>query len=188
MTVATLLTDVRYQISDELKTGYTDPELLTYLNQVNKYVFATLMDNASDLAMKKTTLTLTDGEVALPSDFELEDAIKNTDDVALNAVSPSTTPNSTQYCLMNDTLYSDNDSITLFYYYMPDDYDLTDTLAIPRTFENLYSEMLKFLIFNTDEYDTSIEQALMSRFESIIVSLATKRGSTNIKAVMPFRV
>ena len=189
MTVATLFTDIRYQLSDELKTGYDDAELIGYLNQTNEFMYATLMNHESNLALKSALITLTDGVGALPSDFELDSAIKDTNDVPLHAVAPSITPTSTQYSLFDSNLYSDNDSVTLFYFYMPDTYTaITDTLLIPAYFRNLYRQMIKFLAFNTDEFDTTLEQQLMSRFESTILEISGKYGSTNPKATMPFKV
>jgi len=187
MTVATLFTYVRYQISDELKTSYTDTELLTYLNQTNNYVYTTLIIHESNLTIKKVDITLTDGEGSLPSDFQSDSAVK-LEGTPLNAVAPSTTPNASQYSIMADTIYSDNDSITLYYHFMPDDYAVEDTLTIPRYFENMYIQMVKFLVMNTDEYDTSVEQSLLVRFESLILTLVGKRGTSDIKAVMPFGV
>ena len=188
MTVATLFTTIRYQISDEQKINYNDNELLTYLNQTNNYVYTTLMNHESNLAMKKVELTLTDGVGTLPSDFQLDDAVKDADDTVLDAVSAIVTPNPSQYSIMNDSIYSDNTTVTLYYFYLPDDYTLEDTLTIPKYFHNMYIQMIKFLVMNTDEYETSVEQSLMMRFETLILDITGKRGSSNPKAVMPFKV
>ena len=125
----------------------------------------------------------------LPADFQTEEAVK-VDEVQLNAVSPSITPTSTQYKIMGDTIYSDNDSIELFYFIMPStDYTaITDTLDVKAYFRNLYRQMIIFMALNSDEYDTGMEQALMSRFEGIIMSIVGKRGNSNLEAVMPFMV
>ena len=188
MTVAELFTDIRYQMSDENNISYSNTELVGYLNQVNEFMYATLIDFESNLVIKEATVTLTSTEGDLPSDFHLDDAVK-ADEVFLNAVAPSITPNSTQYKILGEKIYSDNDSITLYYYYMPAGYTATtDTLTIPRYFQNLYRQMIKFLALNSDEYDTNIEQALMSRFESNILSITSKRGNTNPRQVMPFMV
>lgn len=188
MTVETLFTNIRFQISDEMKTGYKDNELLTYLNQTNDYVYSTLINHKSNLANKKATITMSDGEGSLPSDFQLEDAVKNADDVPLTSVASSITPNSLQYSMMRDIIYSDNDSLELFYFFMPVDYLISDTLTIPKYFENMYIQMIKFLVMNSDEYDTSVEQSLMVRFENTILDIAGKRGNTAPRAVMPFKV
>lgn len=189
MTVAELFTDIRYQLSDELKISYSDIELIGYLNQVNEFMYATLLEAESNLVVKEAVITLTSGVGTLPADFHLDDAVTDVDGNPLNAVASSKTPTSTQYKIMVESIYSDNGSIKLFYYYMPDAYTaITDTLLIPRYFQNLYRQMIKFLAMNTDEYETGIEQALMSRFESIITSITGKRGNTNPVAVMPFMV
>ena len=189
MTVAELFTDVRYQLSDELKTGYSNTELIGYLNQVNEFMFATLLDHESNLIIKEATVTLTDGVGSLPSDFQLDDTVNIDGGEPFTTVPVSSTPTSTQYKIMVDSIYSDNDSITLFYYYSPSVYTaITDTLDIPIYFQNLYRQMIKFLALNTDEFDTSVEQALMSRFETIIMSIVGKRGNSNPVAVMPFVV
>jgi len=139
--------------------------------------------------MKKEIITLTSSEASLPTDFTLDSAVTDSNETVLKAVSPTITPDATQYSIMSDTIYSDNDTLILFYFYMPD--RITDTLTeltIPRYFENLYIQMIKFLTFNTDEYDTGIEQALMNRFESNILDMTGKRGATATEAVMPFMV
>jgi hypothetical protein len=187
MTVATLFSEIRYQLSDEQKVSYPDPELITYLNQVNEFVYSTVIDRDSNLTLTKATVTLTDGVGALPSDFVVESVVMVDD--RLDSVSPSVTPTSTQYNIMGDSIYSDNDSITLFYHVMPDSYTATtDELTIPNYFQNLYRQMIKFLAFETDEYDTGMEQALMNRFEGDILKLLGKRGNSKIKAPMPFRM
>ena len=189
MLVSALFTDIRYQLSDELKISYSDTELIGYLNQVNEFMYETLLEAQSNLVVKEAILSLTNGVVALPSDFLLDDAVTDVDGNPLNSVAPSKTPISTEYKIMVDSIYSDNDSIKLYYYYMPDAYTaITDTLLIPAYFQNLYRQMIKFLVMNTDEYETGVEQALMSRFESIITSITGKRGNTNPVAVMPFMV
>lgn len=188
MTVSTLFTYVRYQISDEKNVSYTDDELLGYLNQTNSYVYSVLMNHEVDLAMKKTLLTLTDGEGSLPSDFEFESAVKDENDSYLDSIQPTATPNTSQYCILNQTLYSDNPTVTLFYFYMGNDYSLTDTLVTPKYFDNFFIQMVKFLVMNTDEYNMSVEQSLMVRFENQILDITAKRSNSLPVAPMPFKL
>lgn len=189
MTVDTLFNNARYQLNDENKVSYSDAQLLVYLNQINKYVYSTVIDHESNLTLTLLDITLTDGEVTLPLDFTIESAVKDENDRILNAVSPIQTPTSAEYKILGSTIYSDNDTITILYHSMPNDYTATtETLLIPKYFDNLYSEMLIFLTFNSDEYDTSVEQALVSRFESNVLNLVGKRGNTNPIAPMPFKV
>lgn len=189
MTVAELFTDVRYQLSDEQKSGYSDNELIGYLNQTNDYVFATLIDASSNLAIKEATITLVNGEASLPEDFQAEDSIITEDYNKLLSITPSEKVTQTTFKVLGNTIYSDNDTIIMYYFYMPTSYTaITDTLNIPKYFKNLYIQMVKFLTLNTDEYETSVEQALMMRFESNIMSIAGKRGNSNPQATMPFMV
>jgi len=190
MTVKDLFTEIRYQMSDELKTGYKDQELIVYLNQTQEYVYTLLIDHASNYALKRVELTLTNGSGDLPADFETESAVNTDDSVpSLESVAPNAAVTSISYKIINKTIYSDNDSLILYYYYLPDTYsELGEELTCPRTFQNLYRQMIIFLAMNSDEFDTSVEQALMTHYESKILSLIGKRGSSNARTPMPFMV
>jgi len=187
MTVQELFEGVRYQINDVDKVEYSDEELISYLNEAISFLNNLLIDNLSPLLIKTDELFLVQGSSSLPEDFYLEKAVLDNQGNLLRSVSVGAPLTKDSYYIAGREIFSGNSRITLYYYSVyPQISALTDTIQVHPVFLNLLKQMVIFLALNRNEFNLSIEQALMERFAQQALSLSNKIGAANIERQMPF--
>lgn len=110
---------MRFYLADSQKVKYSDDALLSALNLAVTLSFETFIGYASSLGRKQTTITLTDGEGDLPTDFH---SIVMVEDALGTEVLPDyakMTPASGYYKVVGEKIYSAADSLELEYHYIP---------------------------------------------------------------------
>ena len=189
MTVDELLSLVRYQINDVDKVEYTDNELIAYLNEALRFLSAELINVNSSILLKEADLSLTNGHTVLPSDFVKEEAVLDTSGKILKSVPAQATVDSTSYKIVGDTIYSENDAITLIYYApYPSVSASTDPVPGKDYMTNFLTEVVAFLALNRNEFNTSIEQALSERFGTQVLRIANSVGISNYERSIPWQL
>jgi len=186
MTVQELLEQVRYQINDTDKAEYTDAELINYINDGLRFISNELIRIGSSLLLKKADLALTDGFVALPSDFVKEQAVLDAQGNILKSLTPAEPLSRYGYKIIGNTFYSNSDNITL-YYFAP--YSEVSTIAseipVPDYMLGLLKEIVIFIALNRNEFSLSVEAELIKTFETQVLQLANI-GRQNLEIIMPF--
>ena len=187
-TVQDLLIGVRYRINDTDSVEYTDAELIDYVNEALQVVGNELCRLGAEAVRKRAALTLTDGSAALPSDFVREVEVKSGDAVLLPLPDPEEVDETT-YAIEGGRIYSGASELSLLYCAaLPLVSAPGDTLPLPDFFAPLLRQMVVFIALNRNEFDTSVEQALLTAFQGQILSLARLRGHGNFERPLPFRL
>lgn len=189
MLVRNLLDEVRRQIADVEKVEYTDAELIGYINDGLRFISNELIRLNSPLLIKFVNLTLSNGEATLPSDFVKEEAVLDAQGNNLVSVPPAKIADPKSYKIIGNKLYSGNKSVTLFYY-APFQLvsGLDDLIPVPVWMESLLKEIVVFLALNRNEFNVSVEQALIQAFGQQIWEIAKSIGGQNFERPMPFVV
>lgn len=192
MTVQELLINVRYQINDTDAIEYSDAELISYVNEALRWISNVLISLSCPLLLKKVELTLTDGQASLPDDFVKDRAVTaviNGIETVLESKPPELGYDKYSYTIVGSTLYSDNDSVNLLYYAPYSSVaSLTDELLIPDSITNLLQQIVVFLALNRNEFNTSVEQALMQNFYSQVALIASQLGNGQVEPNLPWTV
>ncbi len=188
MTVQDLINQIRYQINDTDKIEFTDGELLNYVNQAQDYISQVAINHRFKGLIKMSDLSLSDGKATLPEDFVREHKVKAGSRL-LNSVSVSEDVDVYSYKIIGNEIYSGNDQLTLYYFYMYPAYiAMTDILKIPMIFENLIREMVVYLALNRTNINASFEVQLSKLYESKIIRIISNYGNSNLERPMPFVV
>jgi len=189
VTVQEFLDQVRYQINDTDKVEYTDQELINYTNEALSWLGAELARYGAPQVLKFTTLVLTNGEADLPSDFLFESGVLGPDGSLLKSVPPVQPADQYSYKIIGNKIYSNNTSLDLFYFAsFPFVSALTDLIPVFDQAVNLLREIVIFLALNRNEFNTSIEQALMKEFGVQVLELVRQTGSQNFERSIPFMI
>jgi len=189
MTVEELLNYVRYQINDTDKVEYTDAELIGYVNDGLRFISNELIRLSSPILLKYTTLSLTDGVADLPSDFVREEGVLDSQGNPLESYPPIKPVDQYGYKIIGNKLYSNNESVDLFYYAPYSTVSaLTDTIPVPDYMVQLLKEIVIFLALNRNEFSLNVEQELLKVFANQIYEIAKMVGGTYYERELPFQV
>lgn len=188
MTVSDLIQQVRYAVNDTDSVEYTDGELLDYVNQAQDYISNVCINNAFKGLIKEADLTLTNNQVALPNDFVREYSVVNGIYI-LKSIPPDAEVDEYSYKIVGKTLYSKNDTVKLYYFYMYPSYSaVSDTVVIPDVFINLLRETVVYLALNRVNINANFEFQLSQLFESRLLQVINSYGNSNLERPMPFVV
>ena len=188
MTVSDLIQQIRYAINDQDKIEFSDAELLNYVNQAQDYISNIAINNGFKRLLKEANLTLTDGKVTLPSDFVREYSVTNGMFI-LKSVPPDAEVDEISYKIVGDLLFSKNENLKLYYFYMYPAYvSVNDELVISNIFLNLLREIAIYLAMNRVNINTNFEVQLAQFFESRLLQVINNYGNSNIERPMPFVV
>jgi hypothetical protein len=139
MTAQEILLQLRYQLGDTERVTFSDYQLLDALNSVLTLINNALSVQGSNLIEKQVTLTLTDGEIDLPSDFQSVVTVQNTSQTGLNVASKNELLTQYNYRIRGNTIYSLNEQLILVYKQSFDAVGEEDDLPLP----NYFSELIK---------------------------------------------
>ncbi|WP_297452595.1 hypothetical protein [Persephonella sp.] len=188
MLVKDLFQQIRYAINDQDKIEFSDAELLNYVNQAQDYISNIAINNGFKGLLKETDLTLTNSQATLPSDFVREYSVTNGMFI-LKSVPPDAEVDEFSYKIIGRDLYSKNENLKLYYFYMYPAYvSVNDELAIPNIFLNLLREIATYLALNRVNINTNFEVQLAQFFESRLLQVINNYGNSNIERPMPFVV
>ena len=188
MTVDELLQEVRYQIHDTDKVEYTDSELISYVNDALRFISNELIRCGSALLLKRTSLSLTDGQAGLPADFVKEQAVLDSQGYVLQSLAPSEPVSRYGYKIVGSTIYSDNSTLELYYFAsFPSVSALNEDVPVPDYMLSLVKQIVVFLALNRNEYSLSVEAELIKLFQGQVMMLANT-GGQNMERTLPFVV
>ena len=188
MRVSDLLQQIRYAINDTDKIEFSDAELLNYINQAQDYISNICINNAFKGLIKETDLTLIDGKTELPQDFVREYSVV-ANGYILKSLPADAEVDEYSYKIVGNSLYSQNDTVNLYYFYMYPAYvSVNDELVIPNVFVNLLREIAIYLALNRLEFNTAFETQLAQLFETRIIQVINSYGNSNVERPMPFIV
>ena len=188
MTVQDLINQIRYQINDADRVEYTEAELIGYINQAQDYISQVLINHRFKGLIKNVDLSLSNGKATLPEDFIREHKVKAGGRL-LKSVSVSEDVDIYSYKIIGNEIYSGNEQVTLYYFFMYPSYvAVSDTLKIPRVFENLLKEIVIYLALNRTNINASFEVQLSKMYENKIINIISNYGNSNFERPMPFVV
>jgi len=188
MTIQELINQIRYQVNDIDKIEYTDSELIEYINQAQDYVSQIAINHRFKGLINQSDLSLSDGKATLPTDFVKEYKVKAGGKL-LKSVSVSEDVDIYSYKIIGNEIYSGNEKIILYYFHLYPTYTAaTDTIQIPRIFENLLREMVVYLALNRTDINVSFEIQLSRLYESKVLNIISSYGNGNLERPMPFRI
>ena len=188
MRVGDLLQQIRYAINDTDKIEFSDAELINYINQAQDYISNVCINNAFKGLIKETDLTLIDGKTELPQDFVREYSVV-ANGYILKSLPADAEVDEYSYKIVGNSLYSQNDTVNLYYFYMYPAYvSVNDELVIPNVFVNLIREIVTYLALNRTNINTSFELQLSKLYEDRILRVINSYGNSNIERPMPFVV
>ena len=188
MTIQDLINQIRYQVNDTDKIEYTDSELIEYINQAQNYISKIAINHRFKGLINQSDLSLSDGKATLPADFVKEHKVKAGGKL-LKSVSVSEDVDIYSYKIIGNEIYSGNEKITLYYFHFYPTYTVvTDTIQIPRIFENLLREIVIYLALNRTDINASFEIQLAKLYESKVLNIISSYGNSNLERPMPFRI
>ena len=188
MRVSDLLHQIRYAINDNDKIEFSDAELLNYVNQAQDYISNVAINNAFKGLIKEVVLALTDGKAELPQDFAREYSVV-ANGYILKSLPADADVNEYSYKIIGNSLYSQNDTVKLYYFHMYPAYvSVNDELVIPNVFVNLLREIAIYLALNRTNINTSFELQLSKLYEDRILRVINSYGNSYIERPMPFVV
>ncbi|EDP74400.1 hypothetical protein [Hydrogenivirga sp. 128-5-R1-1] len=188
MTILDLIQQIRYAVNDTDKIEFSDAELLNYVNQAQDYISNVCINNAFKGLIKEVDLTLTNNQAVLPDDFVREYSVVSGKYI-LNSIPPDAETDKYSYKIVGKTLYSTNDSVKLYYFYMYPSYSaVSDTVVIPNVFVNLLREIAAYIALNRLEFNTNFEIQLAQVFEDRLLQIINQYGNSNLERPVPFVV
>jgi hypothetical protein len=162
------LLDIRYAINDMASHTYSDYQIVNALNTVIRQVNAQLSNMTSDLIKARTTLTLVNGAITLPTDFQ--SMVKMTDAnnsiMRPRTVEPDTDTNTFE--ILNNQILANQPTVVLTYkkYFAEMDGTLSTNMPLPDFFKDVLTLYTKVILQGTMSQGDSqvlppIEQKIM---------------------------
>jgi len=186
MTIGDLLGDIRLELSDELKTRWTDAQMLKTVARAYRRLSHVLYRNDVELGRSVATFATEAGreDYPLPPDFMADYGLyrqgakirltKQSDDAWEQLASPS---EATSWLIRGDTLYiagipAGAYAMTLVYWPLVD----TDSLALEDEtpfsgkLDDLVTEYASLRLKNIDEMDVTLDSQLLQDLENNLLN------------------
>lgn len=182
------LQDIRLAIGDTAKTKYSDYQIVSTLNAIIRQANKVLSNVTSDLVKKRVTLTLADGVIDLPVDFQAIIRITDASNIPLVARTTENEVSTYIFEVIDNQIIANVAVIILTYKKFFTDIDLEydenneivdKDLPLPNFFKDTLTVYTKATLDGTvtpEPLDTVLKRLVVGR----------DKGRINTK--MPFRV
>ncbi len=132
--VIEIVMSLRYELGDMQGLNVSDYELIKPINQAVSLLYGTLSERYVHAVLKKSVINIDDSKsYTLPSDFVRVHQVIGDKDGILTPVSTNP-PARGSYRIFGNTLYANEDTYTLEYYYIPSKViTLGDQLDVPES-------------------------------------------------------
>jgi hypothetical protein len=190
-TTTEIIASVRYDVNDPDKTGFTDPELLDYLNRGLKHVHSRLVLWDADIVRYLDTVNVlaTDDDYPLPAGYwstsfmyiDGENQPMRRLKVADLIAYPVTQTGTPFGFLLNATeiilRYMPNAAKTLYHYYYKEYTALAlgDAMPYNGLFDQAVRQFISATALNRDEYNIQVESSVFGTLEKAAMDIMNQR-------------
>lgn len=180
------LLDIRYAVGDMPGDVYSDYQIVNALNTVIRQVNAQLCNMTSDLIKTRTTLTLVDGAVDLPADFQSMVKLTGANNSILRPRTIEADTDTYTFEILNNQIVANQDTVTLTYKrsFVELDGTLSTTMPLPDFFKDVLTMYTKVML------QGSISQgdgSILPPLEQKVITLVSGRDKKQMKLKPVFR-